>query len=374
MSEQAQISSAELNAPAQRWHPIRRAGQVVGRTAVRAWDDSIFSHAATAAFWQVLSLPPLLLGVLGMLGYVGDWFGPNTVQIIEGKIITFSGAVFNESVVEQIIQPTVNDVLIRGRLEIVSVGFLLSLWAGSSAISAFVDAIVEAHGQTEHRHPVWQRLFALLLYVIFLILAVFTMPLVALGPALILDLIPDSWDRIGTELVQTFYYPAVAVLLLFGLTTLYKVALPRSLPWHRLLAGAVLAGFVFYAASTGLRVYLGTVARTGLTYGALATPIAFLLFAFSLGFAIMLGAEFNATIQEMWPARATRIEQVRAWLANQAQTARPDERPMTTHLLRLASGSIRVVAERPPQRTRSHHGKHEADPAEDDVVEQLKNR
>lgn len=374
MSEQEQATRAEPVVRRHRWHPIRRTGQVIGRTASRAWDDSIFSHSATAAFWQVLSLPPLLLGVLGMLGYVGDWFGPNTIEIIEGKIITFSGAIFNESVVEQIIQPTVNDVLVRGRLEIVSVGFVLSLWAGSSAISAFVDAIVEAHGQTEHRHPVWQRLFALLLYVVFMFLAVFTMPLVALGPAIIMDLIPDSWDRIGSEMVHTFYYPAVALLLLFGLTTLYKVALPRSLPWHRLLAGAMLAGAVFYAASTGLRVYLGAVTRTGYTYGALATPIAFLLFAFFLGFAIMLGAEFNATIQEIWPARATRIEQVKMWLATQAQAAsdRPEDRPVTSHLLRLASGSIRVVTDRPARGPHAH-GKHEANPSDDAVVETLKN-
>ena len=33
------------------------------------------------------------------------------------------------------------------------------------------------------------------------------------------------------------------------------------------------------------------------TYGALATPIAFLLFAFFLGFAIMIGAELNAAIE-----------------------------------------------------------------------------
>ncbi len=171
--------------PRSGWHPLRRALSVIGRTASKAWDDSIFGKAATAAFWQTLSLPPLLLGLLGMLGYVGGWFGPDTVDIIQSKIINFSGTVFSDSVVEQIIRPTVGDVLQRGRPEIVSLSFLLSLWAGSSAISTFVDSIVEAHGQQEARHPVWQRLFALLLYVMFLILAVFTLPLVALGPTLV---------------------------------------------------------------------------------------------------------------------------------------------------------------------------------------------
>ena len=31
-------------------------------------------------------------------------------------------------------------------------------------------------------------------------------------------------------------------------------------------------------------------------------PIAFLLFAFFLGFAVVIGAELNAAIQEQWPA------------------------------------------------------------------------
>ncbi|MBC2643922.1 MULTISPECIES: YihY/virulence factor BrkB family protein [unclassified Rhodococcus (in: high G+C Gram-positive bacteria)] len=335
------------DAPQSGWHPLRRTLSVIGRTASKAWDDSIFGKAATAAFWQTLSLPPLLLGLLGMLGYVGGWFGPDTVDIIQSKIINFSGTVFSDNVVEQIIRPTVGDVLQRGRPEIVSLSFLLSLWAGSSAISTFVDSIVEAHGQQEARHPVWQRLFALLLYVMFLILAVFTLPLVALGPTLVGRVLPEAWRTIGTEIVDTFYYPAVGLLLIVGLTTLYKVALPRSLPWHRLLGGALVAGVFFLGASTCLRWYLSWVAGTGYTYGALATPIAFLLFTFFLGFAVVLGAEFNATVQEFWPARATRIDQMKDWIAAQAEGS-PSANPVTSLTRRIATGPIKIVGDRPP--------------------------
>ena len=40
----------------------------------------------------------------------------------------------------------------------------------------------------------------------------------------------------------------------------------------------------------GLKFYLQWITSTGYTYGALATPIAFLLFAFFLGFAVVIGA------------------------------------------------------------------------------------
>jgi membrane protein len=327
--------------------------RVVTRTAGKAWSDSIFAKAATAAFWQTLSLPPLLLGLLGSLGYVGGWFGPDTLDVIESKIISFSSATFSDSVVREIIAPTVADVLQSGRGEVVSFGFLLSLWAGSSAISTFVDSIVEAHGQQDARHPVWQRIFALLLYVGFLVVAVFVMPLVALGPTLVGRALPESWYEVGAQLLDIFYYPGVGLLLIVGLTTLYKVALHKSLPWHRLLGGALLAGVFFMIASGVLRKYLSWVTSTGYTYGALATPIAFLLFTFFLGFAVVLGAEFNATIQEFWPARATRIDQVKGWIVEKA-AADGTQPPSGTveALTRLATGPIRIAGDRRKPATR----------------------
>lgn len=340
----------------------RRHGplRLVGRTISKAWDDSIFGMAAQAAFWATLSLPPLLLGLLGSIGYVGTWFGPATPAIVESKIVTFCRTVFSPSVVDQIIAPTVADVLDQGRSEIVSVGFLLSLWAGSSAVSSFVESIVKAHGQESHRHPVWQRLFALLLYLVALVLAVFTLPLVAIGPGLLTKLFPASWQDTADTLVQSFYYPGVGVLLLVGLTCLYKLALPKPLPWHRLLGGAVLAGVVFVTASAVLRVYLTWVTSTGYSYGALAAPIAYLLFTFFLGFAIVLGAELNASVQEMWPARATRLEILRVRVAEESSGTRPVVArtgpmtgPLSTRMVRLGTRVPALRSPTTPNRTQS---------------------
>ncbi len=333
---------------AERTSPLRRMWQVMWRTLVKSWDDTIFAKSATAAFWQTLSLPPLLLGLLGSLGYVSGWFGPDTLDIVESKIITVSRDAFSPSVVDQLIAPTVNDVLQRGRAEVVSFGFVLSLWAGSSAMATFVDSITEAHGQQDARNPVWQRIFALLLYVMFLIVAVFVLPVIAIGPTLLGRALPSSWQDVGMQLIDVFYYPGVGLLLIVGLALLYKLALHRSLPFHRLIGGALLAGVFFMAASWVLRRYLNWAADSGVPYGALATPIAFLLFAFFLGFAIILGAEFNATIQEFWPARATRIEQVKEWLATQTEDGViPATKKIATAPIKVAADRIRAVTERP---------------------------
>ena len=298
------------------------------RTLVKSWDDSIFAESAQAAFWSALSMPPLLLGLLGSLAYVAPLFGPDTMHLVEERLVTMAHSFFSPSVVNEIIVPTITDIDKGARGEVVSLGFLISLWAGSSAVSAFVDSVVEAHGQTPLRHPVRQRFFALLLYVVALVFVIVTAPFMSLGPRKIAELIP-AWGR----LLHFGYYPAVIAALLLAIMLLYRVSLPRPLPSHRLVIGSVLATVVFLLATLGLRVYLTWITSTGYTYGALATPIAFLLFAFFGGFAIMVGAELNAAIQEQWPAPTTHTDRLRGWLRSRAQAraaaaaAQPDLAP-----------------------------------------------
>ncbi|MFT4127828.1 MAG: YhjD/YihY/BrkB family envelope integrity protein [Gordonia sp. (in: high G+C Gram-positive bacteria)] len=312
--------------------------RLVWRTIVKAWDDGIVGWAAQAAFWQALSLPPLLLGMLGSVGYVSGLFGPDTVDVIYSRILSFADRTFSENVVADLIKPTVDNVLDRGRVGLISVGFILSLWAGSSAVSCFIASIVRAHDQHEVRNPVWQRIFALLLYLMFLTVSVPLLPLVALGPDYLRKIVPESWHPVVTGAIDYGYFPFVSLLLLVVLTTLYHLALPNPLPWHRLAGGAVVAGVVFWVAGYFLRIYLTAVTRSGYSYGALATPITFLLFTFFLGFAIVIGAEFNAALQSMWPAKKTLTVQVRDWVNH--QTAGVTDQ-LKTLPERLAGGPVR---------------------------------
>lgn len=291
------------------------------RTLSKSWDDSIFSESAQAGFWSVLSLPPLLLGLLGSLAYVAPLFGPDTLPTIQRQLISTASSFFSKNIVAEIIEPTARDIASGARGEVVSLGFVISLWAGSSAISAFVDSVVEAHNQTPLRHPVRQRFFALGLYVVMLLCVIVAAPLLALGPRTVSAHLPQSWDNA----LQFGYYPALIVGLVLAVTVLYRVSLPDPLPTHRLVWGAILATAVFVVTTAGLRVYLTYITQTGYTYGALATPIAFLLFAFFLGFAVMIGAELNAAIQEEWPAPTPHWHRWRARLRGESAKPRPEE-------------------------------------------------
>jgi len=303
VTEQASHPEVRTVPAATRGRRRGAARRLLTRTVTSAWTDDIFSEAANAAFWQTLSLPPLLLGLFATLGYVDGIFGPDTSVAVENWVLELAQGVFSRQALDDIITPTVQDVLGAAPAGVISVGFVISLWSGSSAMSAFIDAITRAHDQYELRNLVWQRILAILLYVVGLATGIIAIPLMTLGPGRLIPLLPDAWEAASGRLVEVLFYPGIGLVLLLVLTTLYKVALPLKPPWRRGLPGALLAVTVFFVGTWVLRIYLDSVTAAGVTYGALAAPIALLLATFAIGLAIILGAHLNAAVQALWPVR-----------------------------------------------------------------------
>jgi membrane protein len=275
-----------------------RARGVLVRTVSKAWNDRILGLSAEAAFWQLLSLPSLCLALLGSLGYFSRLLGPDRLTRVKTQLLNGFSHAFSPDVVRQLVEPTVNKILAAGRADVVSIGFILALWAGSSAVATFVNTITIAYGMRDLRGAVRSRLLALWLYLGSVVLGVVLLPALVLGPGIVSHLFPQSVRSEARRMITTLYWPGTIVLLVLGLTTLYHLALPRRLPWWRGVPGAVLAMLIFIGGSALLRLYISFVTEHNTSYGTLATPIAALLFFYALAFGVLIGAEFNAALEE----------------------------------------------------------------------------
>src|SRR6266508_4201026 len=267
-----------------------RARWLIRRALSKAWHDRVLGLSAEAAFWQLLSLPSLALAGVATLGYVSRWFGPDAVDRTENELESTFSRAFSPDVVAEIVRPTLREVLHGQRVDIISIGFLLALWAGSSATATFVNTITIAYDMREERGAVRSRLLALWLCLGAVLLGVVLLPLPVIGPRLLPGLFPKSVPATATTLIHNSYYPVVVVLLLLALPSLYHLAPPRRLPWHRGAPGALLAIGVFLAGSVGLRSYINFILDHNHAYGTLAAPIAALLFSYVLGPGVFLGA------------------------------------------------------------------------------------
>ncbi|HEX3296818.1 MAG TPA: YihY/virulence factor BrkB family protein [Nocardioides sp.] len=257
--------------------------------------------AAEAAFFTVLSVPPLIFALAGAIGYVTQSFSPDQVDHVRSAIIDLASRFLTDSAVDKVIQPTIDDVLRGGRFDVISVGFVLALWSGSRAMHVFVDTITIMHGLSGHRGIVKTRALSFSLYLLAIVTGVVALPLAVAGPRLIHRWLPDRAD-----FLVSFYWPAVLIASIFFLATLYHVSIPVRTRWRVNLPGAAFALGVWLLGSFLLREFLTvTAADSRSIYGPLAAPIAVLLWLYILSIAVLVGAALNAAFDTVFPQQGT---------------------------------------------------------------------
>jgi membrane protein len=257
--------------------------------------------AAEAAFFAVLSVPPLIFAMAGAIGYITDQFSPAQVADVRGAVIHLSERALTESAVNRIIVPTIDDVLRGGRFDVISVGFVLALWSGSRALHVFVDAITIMHGLGGQRGIVKARALSFLLYVLAMVTGVVCVPLVVAGPSLVEEWLPDRAD-----FLMHFYWPVVIAVCICFLATLYHVSVPVRTNWSFNLPGATFSLACWVVGSYLLRWFLtATASDSRSIYGPLAAPIAVLLWLYLVSIAVLIGAAVNAAFDTVFPQKAT---------------------------------------------------------------------
>ncbi|WLQ38301.1 YihY/virulence factor BrkB family protein [Streptomyces castrisilvae] len=276
------------------------AWQLLKDTVNSCMEYRILGLAAEAAFFTLLSLPPLLLGLIGLLGYVDEWTSTTTVASIERNILSAAHTVLSERGVNDFAKPLLSDVTTGARPDVISIGFAIALWSGSRAVNVFIDTITVMYGLDGQRGIVKTRMLAFLLYVVALLLGAVVLPLLVVGPDRVVELIP--W---GTEVIAVLYWPLVILLSVAFLTTLYHVSVPVRSPWIEDMPGALVALAMWVVGSFLLRIYLTSTVEGPTIYGSLAAPIAVLLWIGVSAFAVLVGAAVNAAIDRVWPSVAT---------------------------------------------------------------------
>ena len=270
----------------------RRSWRVVAHTFAACLRYRVTGLAAEAAFFAILSLPPLVFGLAGAVGFVAQRFEVTTIAQFRQDVLAVASQLLVPSAVEEVIAPTLDDVLSGGRFEIISIGFVIALWSGSRALNVVVDTITIMYGLAGQRSILRTRALSFSVYVVFLVAAVILLPLVLAGPALVDRALPD---RLGG--VAYLYWPVVLVGTVVALAALYHLAVPVRTRWRSELPGAALTMLLWLGGSALLRLVLGLSIGSSSIYGPLAAPIAVLLWLYLISLALLVGAAFNASLE-----------------------------------------------------------------------------
>ncbi len=280
-------------------HKIRQAWTLVERTTREVIDDRVLGLAAEVALFTVISLPALLLMVLGSLGFLADALGPEAEAELQRIVFELPRSVLSEQTYSAYADLAIR-VLQDGRADVVSVGAIVAVWTGSRAANRYLETVTIAYG-VPARVGWRRRLLAFGLTFAGILSAIAVLPLLVLGPDLVQALAPAQIEEVTLQLLGRLYWPFLGLVVVCALATLFHVGVPWRTPWRRDLPGALLAMVLWVLAAAALRAYLALSARDDAVYSQLGTPIAVVLWLYVTAFAVLLGAELNAEIEKMWP-------------------------------------------------------------------------
>ncbi len=288
---------------------LRPAAILTLRTIDDSIDDRVPGLSAEIAFYALLSLLPLLLTVLGTIGFVADAIGGTFAAETVDRLVDLLRNVFRPDTVENSIRPLLEELLERGRGDVATFGFVLTMFSASRALRVLATAITIAY-DLEATRPAWQqRIWGLGMTLAGILLSLLLVPILVTGPgfgAVLAEHLPIDAGIAGAW--STLYWPGAALLAIALVTSLYHLVAPWWTPWRRDLPGAALAVLLFLLGTLALRTYATLSFSEGSVYGQFGTPLAILLWFWISSMCLLVGAELNAEIERIWPTVSERAE------------------------------------------------------------------
>ena len=258
--------------------------------------------ASALTYYTVLSLMPSLLVMVALLGVVG--LSPHTLQ----SLIDTAGELGATWAVEFLDDAVSGIILSHSSTLALVVGALLALWAASGYVGCFMwtaDVINEA----KTMRPIWRDLPVRIPLAVGL-LALLTLTAVALTMIGPVSVAIEEATGIGSGPLHVWSWvkwPLLFALglLMVGLLFRYAPSRPRKglVP---LLGGALSTLVAWVVATAVFNFYLTHWASYDRVYGALATAIAFLVWAWVLNIALLGGAIVDREIRRRRAAAGTR--------------------------------------------------------------------
>jgi membrane protein len=185
------------------------------------------------------------------------------------------------------------------------VGFLLALWAATSAATTLMEGLTMAYDRKDDRSFVRKRLEALAIVACLLVAVGLVMSLLILGPHI------ERWigDAVGAPTVTAWtWWTAQWPILVGGLLVAFAVVLAigpsgAERQWRFITPGALVAVLVWLVASAGFALFASRFGNYEKTWGTLAGVVVTLIWLWLTGAALLFGAEVNAEAERVVEGR-----------------------------------------------------------------------
>jgi membrane protein len=254
-------------------------------------NDRIGLIAAAVAYYALFSIFPLLIATVSIYGIFAD-----PIDVAK-QIQAMAQFVPRDAlrVIDQELMSIVQNS--SGTLGFgAAVSILITLWTASKGTKVLMEAMNIAYGEKEKRGFFRFNVTAVLLTLGAVVTTVLAVGSIAVLPP-IMDLI--GFGGLTNLLIRVLRWPVLLLLFLCGLAILYRYGPSREqlkLRWMSL--GGFVTTLMILLASVGFAFYVEKYGAYNKTYGSLAGVVVLLLWFYLVSYAVLLGVELNAEIDQ----------------------------------------------------------------------------
>ena len=278
-------------------HPGQLEGRswwaILKRTGKEFQDDNLTDWAAALTYYGVMSLFPMLIALVSILGLFGS-------ESSVTSLINSLNAVGLSSIAGSITKPLNDVVQHRSSAGVLFVvGIVVALWSASSYIGAFMRASNTIY-EVEEGRPFYKLrpLQLLVTLVMVLLLALVAIGLVITGP--LTDAVGHllGLGHTATTVFSIAKWPIMLVIVMAMFAGLYYIAPNVRQPKFRWVSpGGIVGVLIWIVASAGFGLYIAHFANYSKTYGTLGSVITFLVWLWISNIAILFGAELDSELE-----------------------------------------------------------------------------
>jgi membrane protein len=270
------------------WPGCRR---VVFGALREASKDQVALAAAGCGFYATMALFPAISVLISVYGLVFNVVAvEQQLAVIQELLPPPAFKLIDDRVHELVSQPS--NTLSIGLM----IGVAIAFWSASASTRAILSALNVAYDTVESRGILGFQAIALTMTLCAVVAAVLAIAVLVFLPTVISFI---GLSAYSAALVNVFSETLLLVLVFGTIALLYRFGPSRGRqPGRRIFPGAVLATLLWLLASAGLSFYVSRIARLGVTYGPLGAVVAIMLWFYLTAYAVLLGAEINAQLEQ----------------------------------------------------------------------------
>jgi membrane protein len=271
---------------------LRLSGTAAWRGFVELVNSNDLTHAASIAYYALLSLFPFLLLIISLLGSVTA--DDRDRQAVLGFVFRYFPTQL-DFVTNQL------DAFIAARLQLGVGGLLALVWGSLGVFGAVTSAVNEAWGVEKQRSFLKHRLVSFLMLVAaggVMMIALLIVSMVEVAERSRFGAIVSSIR--GMYILQSLSFQYLGTLLVIVAVGLIFYFIPNAKTRFRdVWVGAILTGVLWHFAFDGFSWYLGRNTGMRMIHGSVAAILGFLLWIYVSSIILMYGVEFTASYARM---------------------------------------------------------------------------